>query len=73
MTSSKSAIPSLSGRMSVSHTKLQEERRNGTIPDYAVRRHDDILNGLFASENGLASLLEQVPNQILQAQTTELW
>lgn len=41
------------------------------MAQYQITLSDDVLKGLFASDNGLASLLEQVLNQILQAQATE--
>lgn len=43
------------------------------MAQYQITLSDDVLKGLFASDNGLAGLLEQVLNQILQAQATEQW
>ncbi len=41
------------------------------MAQYQITLSDDGLKGLFASDNGLASVLEQVLNQMLPGQATE--
>jgi hypothetical protein len=50
------------------NTKHKEECNNGSISYY---RNDEFLHGLLTRDEGLAKLLEQVLNQILEAQVEE--
>lgn len=41
------------------------------MAQYNITVNDEVLKGLFTGEKGVAQLLEQVLNQVLQAQATE--
>jgi transposase-like protein len=47
------------------------EKRKTTMTDYEINVSGGILSSLLSEKNGLATLVEAVLNQVLEAQTNE--